>query len=377
MQVFHSPLGAYKLQRQPAVKNEPLRAWDAADELMLEILSEQGRLRDDSSILILNDQFAALTCALHRYQADLYSDSFLSQLALGHNIAINELQHRGRFIPSTEIPGNGYDIILLKIPKTLALLEHQLAVIKPLANADTTIIAGAMVKYLEKNHFALLERYLGPVSTSLARKKARLLFVEQLTAEQHASPYPSYYTDPELGIELLNHANVFSRTRLDQGTRLFLQHLPLLLHTPPTSAIDMGCGNGVMGLALKRAFPTLEQLLFVDESFMAVASSRDNYLRQFGSLQGAEFVASNGFHQLAQMAVDLVVCNPPFHQANTIGDYIAWDMFKQGRRFLAEQGRLVVVGNRHLNYHHKLKRLFGNVEVLGSNSKFVLLSATR
>lgn len=375
MELFSSAFGEFKLQRQPVVKNEPLRAWDAADELILDALSEPGQPGDDASILILNDQFAALTCALNRFRVDLYSDSFLCQLALQHNLALNQLQQAGRFIPSTDTPQPGYDVIVIKMPKTMALLEHQLATVKAIASADATIIAGGMVKYLEKNHFALFERYLGPVSTSLAKKKARLLFVEQLSDQHYPSPYPSSFNVPELGIELSNHANLFSRTRLDQGTRLYLQHLSQLPRA--TSAIDMGCGNGVMGLALKRSLPELETLLFVDESFMALASSRDNYLRMVGSLQGAGFVASNGFHQLESPPVDLVVCNPPFHQANTIGDYIAWDMFKQSRQFLNPQGRLVVVGNRHLNYHQKIKRLYGNIELLGSNSKFVLLAATK
>jgi len=45
---------------------------------------------------------------------------------------------------------------------------------------------------------------------------------------------------------LLNHANVFARDHLDIGTRFFLEHLPTF--SDDASIIDLGCGNGVIGL---------------------------------------------------------------------------------------------------------------------------------
>jgi 23S rRNA (guanine1835-N2)-methyltransferase len=36
-----------------------------------------------------------------------------------------------------------------------------------------------------------------------------------------------------------------------------------------------------------------------------------------------------------------------------------------------------VVGNRHLDYPAKLKRLFGNCDIVASNAKMVVLRATK
>ena len=69
--------------------------------------------------------------------------------------------------------------------------------------------------------------------------------------------------------------------------------------------------------------------------------------------------------------------NPPFHVDQAVGDAIAWQMFSESRAALRHGGELWVVGNRHLAYHAKLKRLFGNCEVVASNSKFVVLLAVR
>ena len=61
----------------PDQKNRSLQAWDAADELLIKAAWQQypavsGRL------LLLNDQFGALACALHRLRA-YPSDRFLHQ----------------------------------------------------------------------------------------------------------------------------------------------------------------------------------------------------------------------------------------------------------------------------------------------------------
>ncbi len=75
--------------------------------------------------------------------------------------------------------------------------------------------------------------------------------------------------------------------------------------------------------------------------------------------------------------LDLVVCNPPFHEGQAIGDHIAWRMFKQSYDRLQPDGQLWVVGNKHLQYHAKLKRLFGNSRQIHSDNKFVVYAATK
>ena len=42
-----------------------------------------------------------------------------------------------------------------------------------------------------------------------------------------------------------------------------------------------------------------------------------------------------------------------------------------------DNGELVIVGNRHLDYQDKLERIFGNCEVLAENKKFVILRAVK
>jgi len=75
-------------------------------------------------------------------------------------------------------------------------------------------------------------------------------------------------------------------------------------------------------------------------------------------------------------SADIILCNPPFHQQNTIGNQVAISMIKQSRRVLRKNGELWLIGNRHLNYHFALKRYFNQVSAVAANTKFVIVKAS-
>jgi 23S rRNA (guanine1835-N2)-methyltransferase len=80
---------------------------------------------------------------------------------------------------------------------------------------------------------------------------------------------------------------------------------------------------------------------------------------------------------VARESMDVVLNNPPFHSHQAVTDATAWQMFGDARTALRRGGELWVIGNRHLGYHVKLKRIFGNCETVASNAKFVVLRAKR
>ena len=171
----------------------------------------------------------------------------------------------------------------------------------------------------------------------------------------------------------MNHASVFSREKLDIGTRLFLEQIPS--SSGSKRIIDLGCGNGVVGLIAAERNPAAE-MIFVDESYMAVASAETNFRAAFGETRKAQFKTTNCLEGIDHDSIDLVLNNPPFHQQGAIGDHIAWEMFRSSKDVLTEGGEILVVGNRHLGYHIKLKRLFGNCKTIASNRKFVILKSS-
>ena len=374
MPTFHTPFAELDLIRQPEQRNDPLQAFDAADEYLLRQVAADG-LAGDCRVLVLNDAFGALAAGLAGHaQVTSSSDSFLAALALGKNLARNGLAEDAvAFVPASETPAGPFDLVLLRVPKTLALLEEQLIRLHGRLAPGARVIAGAMVKHLPRAAGDLLEKYIGPVQASLAEKKARLLFATPVDKAPVASPYPSRYTLDEPKLELFNHANVFCREGLDIGTRAFLPHLPRGLGHARVA--DLGCGNGVLAIASALANPEAHYCL-VDESFMAVQSARENWRAALGERE-AEFRAADGLAGQPENSLDLVLCNPPFHQQQVVGDFLAWRMFQQARHALVTGGQLWIVGNRHLGYHAKLKRLFRGVEQVAANPKFVVLKASK
>ncbi len=374
MPILDTPYASLDLIRQPEQPNEPLQAFDAADEYLLATLHEQ-RLPAAARVLILNDSFGALACSLAAYvEVTSSGDSHLAHLALQKNMARNDLPaERVRFVPASEAAQGPFDRVLIRVPKTLALLEEQLIHLHGQLAPGAQVIAAAMIKHLPRAAGDLLEQYIGPVQASLAVKKARLLSATPSAKPAPRSPYPTRYQLDQPKLELLNHANLFCREGLDIGTRAFLPHLPKALGA--LRVADLGCGNGVLGIVYALGNPQAE-LTLVDESYMAVQSARENWQAILGE-RPADIRAGDGLAEQSPGSLDLVLCNPPFHQQQVVGDFLAWRMFTQAKAALTKGGELWIVGNRHLGYHLKLKRLFGNAEQVAATPKFVIIKATR
>ena len=365
------------LERYPPTTDNNLQAWEAADEYLLQELTsfDVEALEQAGPLLILNDTFGALACALHARAPICVSDSFLSQEATRRNLARNDLSPTSvTLLGSLEPLPSAPALVIIKIPKTLALLEQQLLALKAVVTPDTRILAGAKARDIHNSTLALFEQILGPTRTSLAWKKARLIHTQVTERPQQANPYPTIWELPDSGERIHNHANVFSRASLDIGARLFLQHLPQGL----TGTIaDLGCGNGVIGLRALANNPEAK-MLFLDESLMAIASSRLNVeVNRPADLSRCQFLLGNSLEQVTSESLQAVLCNPPFHQLQTITDQLAWQMFCDAERCLTSGGELWIVGNRHLGYHIKLQRLFNRVDCIASNQKFVILRAIK
>ncbi|MBH2880594.1 23S rRNA (guanine(1835)-N(2))-methyltransferase RlmG [Serratia marcescens] len=363
-----------ELERYPQQEESTqLQAWEAADEYLLQQLENVdigGR-----PVLIFNDNFGTLACALHAHRPYSVSDSYMSQLATRHNLKLNGLDPELVTLLDSlaELPA-APAVVLIRVPKALALLEQQLRALRHVVTEDTLIVAGAKARDVHTSTMQLFEKVLGPTRTSLAWKKARLIFCQAADIVPPAAAETTDWTLDGTDWLIHNHANVFSRGSLDIGARLFMEHLPRGLNG---HIGDLGCGNGVIGLTALAQNPEA-QVTFVDESYMAVASSELNVEHNLPQeLDRCQFEVNNALAGIERESVQAVLCNPPFHQQHAITDHTAWQMFCDAKRCLQVGGELRIVGNRHLDYHQKLKRLFGNCTLVASNKKFVILRAVK
>ncbi|MBO2453360.1 methyltransferase [Actinomadura barringtoniae] len=371
--------GEFDLTRFP---DDPrLRAWDAADEYLLRHLDE-AQVALEGAVVVLGDRWGALTTALAGCRPTQITDSWLGQAATRKNLERAGAGMAGtdavRLLTTRDTPPGRIDVLLVRVPKSLALLEDQLHRLAPAVHAGTVVVGTGMAKEIHTSTLRLFETIIGPTRTSPAVRKARLIFCAPDPEIARApSPWPLSYDLPDgvgiaSGRTVVNHAGIFCADRLDIGTRFFLQNLPD--GRDFERIVDLGCGNGVVGMAAALAHPRAE-VLFTDESFQAVASAEATYAANVDGK--AEFGTGDGLSARAAGSADLVLNNPPFHSHQATTDATAWRMFTGARHALAPGGELWVVGNRHLGYHVKLRRIFGNCATVASNPKFVILKARR
>jgi len=372
------PQGSFALARPDAGSRSPLRAWDAADEMVLRHLATTDAAGET---VLVGDAWGALACALAPSRPTAVLDSYVGGSALRANLARNGIDPFAVAVvdPLADLPDR-IDVAVVKVPKTAALLEHVLHRLAPSLHEGSVVVGAGMARHVHTSTIQLFERLVGPTHTSRAEKKARLIHAAvspARTSRAGPSPWPrsvEVAVPPDGSpLTMVAHAGVFSSSRLDPGTALLLAHLP----DPGTSAraVDLGCGTGVVGATLARRDADVH-VTFVDDSPLAVASARATWAGAHGDRE-ATFVVGDALRDPTPIAADLVVVNPPFHRDHGVGDETAWRMFAQAEQVLPVGGQLLVVGNRHLAHHAKLTRLFGKgrVAVVASDPGYVVLSA--
>lgn len=353
-------LQRFTLERVPA--DASLQAWNAADELLLERLPDSA-----TAVLLLNDAFGALAIALGDRLLGWWNDSAMATQGLRINCAVNQVSPPRQLTFPDDLPEQ-LDCVVLVAPKSVDFFAWQLSQLAPRLARGGRIYVPGMVKHLSEGHQKAMRDWFDHVNPGRAVKKARCV---ELCSPRDAAKVPaSRYQTPQ-GLTLINAPGCFSAQRPDPGALAFLELFDQL--PGADRVLDLGCGNGILGLSYLQRHPASRAIL-IDESAQAIASTQAS-AEANGLTARVEGIHNNGLTSLALSDLPLVLCNPPFHQANSLTDAIADQLMADAARALATDGELWLVGNRHLGYHQRLKRHFRTVEVRSAHPKFVVLAA--
>lgn len=370
---FYFDQQSFELKRYPFDKRSQLKAWDAADEYLLrefEVLAPSV-----SRVIIVHDNFGCLTLALAPYVNACYGDSWMSFEAVRRNALTNDVDTLPPLVetmPELKAYAEGADCVIGRVPRSKAQLQALLSNLSQWVKPGCQLFLGGMDKHLSRGQFELLEQNFGRSEFLPGVKKARIWRAyadKDGVAKSDLGSGSAILPVPGRSLKLYSAPNVFSRDKLDIGTRFMLDNYAKLPSCEQVA--DLACGNGVLGLAYLANHPRA-CLSFFDESFQAIASVRQNLAANF-SEASAVAEPGDGLKAVRSSRFDLVLCNPPFHQQSTVSKDIALSLFKDAHRCLFTEGEFWVVANRHLGYHVVLKRLFGNCDTVSGNSKFVLL----
>ncbi len=370
MKVWASPVGELELNRWPVRVDDPLQAWDGADTYLVQEALERLEGLGPGPVLGVGDGFGALATALATTGREVVSwgDGEVSRLAL-------EVNAPGvAWLPITEAPPVP-SLVVGRIPKSVRRLKWTLGRLAEVLAPGTSVLLGAKSKLVQKSHVAAAEATIGPARSTRAAHRARLVLA---TRDDRAPALPDPRTwELEPGLVLQALPGVFGEDRIDGGTRLLVAHL--VAGSPeaprPLHLTDLGCGAGPLGLLAARLHPDA-RVTFRAASHAAVASARTAFEAVFPGEDRASFVVADAMDGAEPASVDLILCNPPFHQGNEVTRRVAAHMFAGSAWALRPDGRLLVVGNRHLGYHTGLKKTFRSVQPVRSDRRFVVLEAT-
>ncbi len=125
---------------------------------------------------------------------------------------------------------------------------------------------------------------------------------------------------------------VFSRQRLDFGSRVLMDSIDI---GNAKSMLDVGCGYGTMGIALKSVHEDL-QVLMTDVNKRAISLAKENI--KCNNLEGIDVIESDVYENVHD-TYDLVISNPPIRAGKKVVSAIisgSYDHLNKG-------GRLVIV----------------------------------
>jgi 16S rRNA G1207 methylase RsmC len=197
-----------------------------------------------------------------------------------------------------------------------------------------------------------------------------------MAQNHYFSPKPS--TKPNYGLirvnlrgrpfEFLTASGVFSKKRVDLGTRLLVESMVL---SKSGNTLDLGCGYGVVGVVAAALHPRLCVFL-VDVNERAVQLARQNAKRN----RVDNVVLRSGFlyEPVKDVQFDAILSNPPV----SAGLKVVLPIIEQAPAHLISGGsfQMVVrskIGGKRLS--SVMEESFGNVEVLARQSGYrVLLS---
>lgn len=101
----------------------------------------------------------------------------------------------------------------------------------------------------------------------------------------------------------IGYPGVFAGGGLDDGTTMLLAHLPPL--APGAAVLDMACGSGIIGAAVRERFAEAAVDL-VDSDAVAIAAAREN-------VTNATVICGDGLAVAPRARYDVILSNPPIH----------------------------------------------------------------
>ena len=362
------------LRRYPDVEAPNLHAVDATDRLLLDTAGSALAEAGPGEVVVVGDHYGALTLgAASRFgcaRIRCHTDPLTGELARANNAQRYGLAAGYTDLALTAELFDGARVVLLQAPKGLDELAEWVGLIGRHADPTVRVLLGGRVKYLSRAMNDVLGLAFETVTAGLARQKSRVIEASGLRPGAALPSFPQREWHADSGMWVCAHGGAFAGTRIDIGTRRLLGVLSELPDVD--TAIDLGCGTGVLAVALARRGI---RVLASDASAAAVrscaATVQANGLAELVTVQRDDALSA-----VSSGSASLIACNPPFHLGGAVHAGAAVKLFDAAARVLAPGGQLWTVFNSHLDYVSMLRRLIGPTRIVHRDPKFTVTAST-
>ncbi len=226
---------------------------------------------------------------------------------------------------------------------------------------------------------ARFEKQLGTLAGNLchlSKHKSRAFWAVKadtldaaLSAEWTAAAAPQKILDGRFW----SQPGLFGWDRIDAGSQLLVDHLPMGLHG---RAADLGGGYGFLGDFLCRHRPHLQSLDVFESDRRALEACQKNL-----DAIPPPFRLACRWHDVlsgvGSAVYDLIVMNPPFHEGRQSAPRLGLAFITNAAEALRPGGQLWMVANAHLQYETMLKQVLTDVRLVAQSNGFKVLTATR
>lgn len=164
----------------------------------------------------------------------------------------------------------------------------------------------------------------------------------------------SFYTDN----------GVFSKNKLDFGTRTLLENLPLeRLHG---NILDVGCGYGIIDIVLGKLTDAYYEGVDVNRRAIYLAEMN----AKLNNVMNVRFFESNTY-EIIDKKYNFIITNPPIRA----GKKVVYDIVMNARKYLKDDGVLYIVIRKEQGAKSMLKDLevYYKTEIITKNKGFFVI----
>jgi len=197
---------------------------------------------------------------------------------------------------------------------------------------------------------------------SFKRQKLNHYFSKHPTSKPCFGIISTYLRDKHF--EFITSTGVFSRTRIDLGTRLLVESMLL---PEEGFLLDLGCGYGPVGIVAASLRPKLH-VIMADVNKRAVKLAVEN-ARRNNVEKNVEVRQGFLYEPVANMCFDTIISNPPF----SAGMKVVKPIITDAPKHLKKHGLFQIVVRSKIGkkiLRSLLEDTFGSAEVLARKSGY-------